>query len=74
MHYELGPTKGIASIAELRDHLQRAKDEPITDPLGREASVTIQPGPGVVYGDVAPAVDAVAAVGFADIHFGGSIR
>jgi len=66
VHYQLETTK-CRDLDALRTALQEIRTSRPDD-----IPVVVEPGPGVVYGDVARAVDTVAAVGFAKIHFGGS--
>ena len=76
VHFELGATRNLRDIDELSAALVKALDavrEGNPDPAADPASVVVEPGPGVVYGDVASCVDRVAAAGFEAIHFGGGL-
>ncbi len=76
VHYALGTTGDLRTIDELSTALRMAWENAQkvpADPTARPMSVIVEPGPGVVYGDVAPCVDTVAATGFEQIHFGGGL-
>jgi len=77
IRFEVGPKK-VETLDELKEELQAIYDDPnreVPDPKNpgrkKKVSVVIEPGTSAVYGDVAPTVDAVVAVGFSDINFGG---
>ncbi len=79
VHYTVGPRK-VEDLDGLRAELQRIYDDPALEipdarqpGASRRQDVVVEPLPGVVYGDVAPCVDAIAAVGFEQIHFGGGV-
>ena len=74
--YTVGP-KAMDSLDELRDELHRIKpDSWVTDRRTRQRKlvpVVVEPGTGVVYADVASAVDTILAAGFQDVHLGGGL-
>ena len=79
VHYQVGPKK-VENLDDLKEELQT-----IYDDTGREVpdlknpgqtkkiGVVVEPGTEVVYGDVAPCVDAISMIGFKDINFGGGL-
>ncbi|MCY3002363.1 MAG: biopolymer transporter ExbD [Planctomycetota bacterium] len=72
--YKYGPDRvikyavGPKASNDLRDIITRVKDLHKSNP---DQSVTIDPLPGTVYGDVVVVVDEVLGVGFSDISFVG---
>ena len=79
IRFEVGPKK-VETLDELKDELQTIFDDPnrdVPDPKNpgkkKKISVVVEPGTNAVYGDVAPTVDAIVAVGFDDINFGGGL-
>ena len=72
--YKYGPDRvikysvGPKASNDLKDIIARVKDLHKVDP---DQSVTIDPLPGTVYGDVVAVVDDVLGVGFSDISFVG---
>ena len=79
VHYTVGPKK-VETLAELKEELTIIRDDdnrrvPDLKNLGKTklVGVVIEPGVNVVYGDVAPCVDVIAALDFTDINFGGGL-
>ena len=79
VRYTVGPKK-VKDLLELKDELQAIKDDtgrrvPDLKNPGKTKliGVVIEPGTNVVYGDVAPCVDVIAAMDFKDINFGGGL-
>ena len=77
--YSVGPKK-VETLTELKEELETIeKDENRKVPdlknpgQTKLIGVVIEPDTGVVYGDVAPCVDAISSVGFKDINFGGGL-
>ena len=75
----VGPKK-VETLAELKDELKIIRDDdnrrvPDLKNPGKTklVGVVIEPGVNVVYGDVAPCVDVIAALDFTDINFGGGL-
>jgi biopolymer transport protein ExbD len=80
VHFDIGATRDIRSLTDLGTELKTLRDDPnrmVKDPAhpGRMklVRVVVEPGPGVVYGDVARCVDSIAASGFTEISFGGGL-
>ena len=71
--------KKIETLEELKTELEEIYKDPereVPDPKTggkKKMSVVVEPGTDVVYGDVAPCVDAISTTGFRDINFGGGL-
>jgi biopolymer transport protein ExbD len=79
VHYTVG-SKKVETLVELKEELEAIYKDPqrdVPDPKNpgktRKLGVVVEPGTNVVYGDVAPCVDAINATGFDDINFGGGL-
>ena len=79
VYYTVGPKK-VKDLQELKDELTLIKDDtgrrvPDLKNPGKTKllGVVVEPGTNVVYGDVAPCVDVIAALEFKDINFGGGL-
>ena len=77
IHFQLDARR-VETLEELRQELAALARDPsrrVLDPAApgrtKRLPVVIEPGVRVVYGDVAPCVDAVMAAGFQEVHFGG---
>jgi biopolymer transport protein ExbD len=77
--YMVGPQK-VETLEEMKKKLEEIYKDPnrkVPDPVNKGQmkvmDVVVEPGTGAVYGDVAPCVDTIAAVGFKEINFGGGL-
>jgi biopolymer transport protein ExbD len=76
--FTVGPKK-VETLEELKTELEEIYKDPereVPDPKTggkKKMGVVVEPGVNVVYGDVAPCVDAISTTGFKDINFGGGL-